>query len=319
MRKKFLPVGTDDYEKVRTEGFYYVDKTDLIRELLNRHADVTLFTRPRRFGKSLNMSMLKWFFEIPEEALYRQEDTISGNLRAAEFQKSLFAGLSVSSDKELCDRYMGRYPVISISLKNVDGLDFEQAFNSLCAVIGMEADRFGFLAKSPELTEDERADYQKIVQRDASGKRRYAMTYDVLCGSLLTLSRLLQKHFGRKVIILVDEYDVPLDKAYLNGFYDEMASLIRTIFNASLKSNPALAFSVMTGCLRISKESIFTGLNNLKVDSITDRQFSEYFGFTEQEVSELLGYYRNPAGKAHSFRCGMRGGHAEIIDAFIGI
>lgn len=265
-----LPIGIENFEEIRTEGFYYIDKTGLIRELLYGWSKVNLFTRPRRFGKSLNMSMLKYFFDI------------NGG-------RTLFDGLEISKEKELCSRYMGQFPVISISLKAVEGLDFKSAQAMLKSVLVHEAMRFQFLLESDKLAEAERRQYAALIE--IADKGTYGMTEEMLPNSLMILSQLLHKHYGRKVIILIDEYDVPLDKAYQNGYYASMISLISLIFQQALKTNDSLQFAVLTGCLRISKESIFTGLNNLNVMTITDVHFDEYFGFTDQEVRTLLDYY----------------------------
>lgn len=264
-----LPIGIDNFEKIRTNGFYYVDKTMLIQELLLNWAEVNLFTRPRRFGKSLNMSMLKYFFEVGCD-------------------KSLFSGLHIVSEKELCEKYMGQFPVISITLKSVDGADFETACSQLRSVIGTEAERFPFLASSEKLTKNEKEKYLALVELESGC---YTMADVVLLNSLQTLSMLLFKHYGRKVIILIDEYDVPLDKAFQAGYYDEMVLFVRNMFGSALKGNENLQFAVLTGCLRISKESIFTGLNNPKVHSIVDYSYDEYFGFTDQDVRTMLDYY----------------------------
>lgn len=267
-----LPVGIESFSEICTEGFYYIDKSGMIKELLNGWGKVNLFTRPRRFGKSLNMSMLKAFFEV-------------------DCEKTLFEGLQIAREKEICDKYMGKFPVISISLKGVSGDSFENARSKICSVIGKEAMRFQFLLDSSELTEKERALYNQLTVVDEKNRDMFTMPDSVLSESLQTLSLLLQKHYGHKVIILIDEYDVPLDKAYQCGYYDAMVKLIRDIFIQALKSNDSLYFAVLTGCLRISKESIFTGLNNPQVFSITDAQFAGYFGFTDEEVKELLTYY----------------------------
>ena len=257
-----LPVGIDDFSKLRESDFYYVDKTRLIEQLLYRWSEVTLFTRPRRFGKTLNMSMLRSFFEIGTD-------------------KSLFDGLYISGNKELCDAYMGKYPVIFLSLKGVDGLDFTTARRMLCAILKNELDRHYYLKTSDALTDEDRTLFTKMLQE----------TDENIEDSLRMLSKLLFKHFGQKVVILIDEYDVPLDKAFQNGYYKEMVSLIRGLFGQALKTNEFLQFAVLTGCLRISKESIFTGLNNFKVMSITDSRFDEQFGFTDKEVRRLLSDY----------------------------
>lgn len=265
-----LPVGIESFEKIRKEGFHYIDKTGLIAELLNSWGEVNLFTRPRRFGKSLNMSMLKSFFEPGCE-------------------KSLFEGLKISEEKDLCEKYMGQFPVISISLKGVDGADYEAARAMLRTVIGKEAMRFRFLRDSGKLEEEEKRLYLALTVIDEQG--RFTMSDELFNNSLLTLSQLLYKHYGRKTIILIDEYDVPLDKAYQSGYYDAMAKQIRSLFVQGLKGNESMYFAVLTGCLRISKESIFTGLNNPKILSITNVRYDEYFGFTDQEVQELLNCY----------------------------
>ena len=271
MRKKF-PIGIDGFEKIRTNDFYYVDKTLFIKELLQNWGEVNLFTRPRRFGKTLNMSMLKCFFETGRDP-------------------ALFDGLKIVQEKELCEKYMGRFPVIFISLKSVGGLQYDSAVAALRTVIGNEAGRFRFLRESPMLDEADINSYNQLVNVDAQGSSRYAIPDDALIDSLKTLSQLLEKHYGQKVILLIDEYDVPLDKAFQKGYYDEMVSLIRSLFDNALKTNDSLYFAVLTGCLRISKESIFTGLNNPKVHTISDVRYDEYFGFTNADVDELLEFY----------------------------
>ena len=277
MRKK-LPIGIDGFEKIRTNDFYYADKTMFISELLHNWGEVNLFTRPRRFGKTLNMSMLKCFFEIGGK-------------------KELFEGLKIAQEKELCEKYMGKFPVISISLKSVDGLNYETATAALRSVIGDEAARFGFLEESRNLSMDEKASYLRLVNVDLSSEADYTMSDAALTGSLKTLSRLLAKHYGRNTILLIDEYDVPLDKAFQSGYYDQMVSLIRNMLGNVLKTNDSLYFAVLTGCLRISKESIFTGLNNLKIHTVSDARYDEYFGFTDEDVDELLGFYELTAYK----------------------
>ena len=264
-----LPVEVDSFEKIRKDGFYYVDKTTLIEQLLEQWGEVNLFTRPRRFGKTLNMSMLRCFFEIGAD-------------------RSLFDGLDISKNQELCNTYMGKFPVVFLSLKNVDGLTFADAKYRLTELVAAEAERFLFLSDSKKLSENEKNRYQALISLDHG---RYTMDETILVSSLQLLSQLLYRHYGQKTIILIDEYDVPLDKAFQHGYYKEMVSLIRGVFGQALKSNDALQFAVLTGCLRVSKESIFTGLNNFKVLSITDARFDEQFGFTEQEVSELLETY----------------------------
>ena len=268
MRKK-LPIGIDGFEKLRTNDFYYVDKTGFIADLLRDWGEVNLFTRPRRFGKTLNMSMLKSFFEIGTD-------------------KSLFDGLKIAENKELCAEYQGQFPVIFISLKSVDGLTFASAVAALRTVIGDEAGRFRFLAQSNQLDANDKKLYHALT---AVENGTFSMSDAVLAASLNTLSQLLAKHYGRKVVILIDEYDVPLDKAFQGGYYDEMVSLIRNLFGNALKTNDSLQFAVLTGCLRISKESIFTGLNNLNVMTVSDPYFCDSFGFTDDDVKELLEYY----------------------------
>ena len=257
-----LPVGIDDFRKLRESDFYYVDKTRLIEQLLLNWSEVTLFTRPRRFGKSLNMSMLRSFFEIGTD-------------------KSLFDSLYISGNKALCGEYMGKYPVIFLSFKGVDGLDFATARRMLCAILKDELDRHYYLKMSDALTDEDRTLFTKMLHGQD----------DNIEDSIRMLSKLLYKHYGQKAVILIDEYDVPLDKAFQNGYYKEMVSLIRGLFGQALKTNEFLQFAVLTGCLRISKESIFTGLNNFKVMSITDSRFDEQFGFTDGEVRKLLDDY----------------------------
>ncbi|MEE1217188.1 MAG: AAA family ATPase [Agathobacter sp.] len=264
-----LPVGIDDFRKLRESHFYYVDKTRLIEQLLLNWSEVTLFTRPRRFGKTLNMSMLKSFFDIGTD-------------------EALFDGLYISGNKELCDEYMGKYPVIFLSLKGVEGLTYEEAFEAFVRIMGKEVNRVSFLADSDKLTQIEREQYKGLT---IMKNGRLAFDKEKLISSLQLLSQLLYKHYGKKTIILIDEYDVPLDKAFQNGYYNEMVSLIRGLFGQALKTNEFLQFAVLTGCLRISKESIFTGLNNFKVMSITDSRFDEQFGFTDEEVRKLLSDY----------------------------
>ena len=264
-----LPVGIDDFRKLRESHFYYVDKTRLIEQLLLNWSEVTLFTRPRRFGKTLNMSMLKSFFDIGTD-------------------KALFDGLYISGNKELCDEYMGKYPVIFLSLKGVEGLTYEEAFEAFVRIMGKEVNRVSFLADSDKLTQIEREQYKGLT---IMKNGRLAFDKEKLISSLQLLSQLLYKHYGKKSVIRIDEYDVPLDKAFQNGYYNEMVSLIRGLFGQALKTNEFLQFAVLTGCLRISKESIFTGLNNFKVMSITDSRFDEQFGFTDSEVKKLLSDY----------------------------
>ena len=270
--KKKLPIGIDGFEKIRTNDFYYIDKTGFIAELLHNWGEVNLFTRPRRFGKTLNMSMLKCFFEIGTD-------------------KALFDGLQIAQEKALCEQYQGQFPVIFLSLKSVDGLTFEAAEAALRTVVGNEAGRFRFLKDSDKLSAEEKALYEQLIETGTAQGGIFAMPGEALAASLKTLSMLLAKHYGRKVIILIDEYDVPLDKAFQAGYYDEMVALLRNLFGNALKTNDSLQFAVLTGCLRISKESIFTGLNNLKVHTISDIRYDEYFGFTDGDVDELLAFY----------------------------
>ena len=266
---KKLPVGLENFQEIEKSGFYYVDKTKLIEQHFENWSKVNLFTRPRRFGKTLNMSMLKSFFEIGAD-------------------RTLFDGLYISRNQKLCEEYMGKYPVIFLSLKGIDGLSFEAAKYRLTELIGVEAERFAFLADSEKLTENERSKYRAIIHL-VNGK--YSMDEDMLVSSLQTLSQLLCRHYGQKAIILIDEYDVPLDKAFQHGYYKEMVSLIRGLFGQALKTNDDLQFAVLTGCLRVSKESIFTGLNNFKVYAADDVRYDEEFGFTNEEVKKLLANY----------------------------
>ena len=261
---KKLPIGIENFEKLRQEDFYYIDKTRLIEQLLTRWGEVNLFTRPRRFGKSLNMSMLQSFFEIGKD-------------------KTLFDGLRISDNQELCEEYQGKFPVVSVSLKGINGATYEEARRFLIKTINEEARRLSVLSDSAELDE---TDHELLTQL-----KKKEMTNDSLVYSIRELTELLEKHYGRKVIVLIDEYDVPLAKANENGYYDEMVLLIRNLFENALKTNSSLKFAVLTGCLRIAKESIFTGLNNFKDYSITDKSFDETFGFTDAEVRELLRYY----------------------------
>lgn len=267
---KMLPVGVESFEEIRTMGLYYIDKTGFIRELLKNWGKVKLFTRPRRFGKTLNMSMLKYFFEIGHDP-------------------ALFDGLEISKEKELCEKHMGKYPVISVSLKGVAGLNFEAAKAMFCRIIGNEVMRFQFLLESNRLSETERQQYKDLL--DLNIKEVSSISGELLENSLQMLSQLLHKHYNQHVILLIDEYDVPLDKAYQAGYYDEMVSLIRGMFGQALKTNESLYFAVLTGCLRISKESIFTGLNNFAVYTVKDVRYKEYFGFTDREVREMLEDY----------------------------
>ena len=254
-----LPVGIENFEEIRKLGFYYIDKTRLIEQLLQGWGKVTLFTRPRRFGKTLNMSMLRSFFEKGTD-------------------KALFEGLYISGNKELCDEHMGKYPVIFLSFKGVDGLDFTTARRMLCAILKDELDRHYYLKNSDVLTDEDRTLFTKMLHGQD----------DNIEDSIRMLSKLLYKHYGQKAVILIDEYDVPLDKAFQNGYYKEMVSLIRGLFGQALKTNEFLQFAVLTGCLRVSKESIFTGLNNFEINSIVDIDHDEQFGFTDDEVMKLL-------------------------------
>ena len=263
---KSLPVGIENFEELRTKDYYYIDKSKLIEQLLDNKGKVTLFTRPRRFGKTLNMSMLKCFFELGTNP-------------------SLFDGLYISSAKELCEKHLGQYPVIFLTLKSVEGDNFEKAKYQMIEKIGKEAKRLSFLKDSLNLDQDDKSIYESLT---TLVKGKFVMDDDILVVSLLNLSYLLNKHYGRKTVILIDEYDVPLDKAFSNGYYKEMVSLMRGIFGNALKTNDNLEFAVLTGCLRVSKESIFTGLNNFKILSITDPRFDEQFGFTDAEVKKIL-------------------------------
>ena len=287
-----LPVGIDNFEKIRQNGFYYVDKTSLIEQLFSNWGEVNLFTRPRRFGKTLNMSMLKYFFEIGTD-------------------RSLFDGLHISSNEKICSEHMGKYPVIFLSLKNAEGLNFDTAKYQMVELIARETERFSFLAEDANLSDRDRDKYNALA---AFADGRYQMSDDVLYGSLQTLSELLYKHFNQKTVILIDEYDVPLDKAFQHGYYREMVALIRAMFGRALKTNEALAFAVLTGCLRVSKKSIFTGLNNFKILSITDSRFDEQFGFTDEEVQRLLADYHLEArfSETKEWYDGYRFGNVDV-------
>ena len=262
--KLSLPIGIEDFKEVRKDGYYYVDKTALIEQVLEKRSKVTLFTRPRRFGKSLNMSMLKNFFEIGTDA-------------------ALFEELHISKNTQMCEKYMGKYPVIAVSLKGVDAATYEEAFDQLVDIMNNNAAEFSFLQNSDSLTDYEKKRFIKLLDDQMNQK--------IMGSSMLWLTKLLEKHYNKKVVVLIDEYDVPLAKAHENGYYDKMVLLIRNMFGNVLKTNNSLAFAVLTGCLRIAKESIFTGLNNFKVYSITDEEFDETFGFTGEEVQEMLAYY----------------------------
>ena len=266
---KRLPVGMDDFKEIRKSEFYYIDKTKLIEQVLENWSKVNLFTRPRRFGKTLNMSMLKWFFEIGTDTTF-------------------FDGLYISKNQELCEEYMGKYPVVLLSLKSVEGLTFEEARASLCELIAGEVRRFKFLEKSDRLDDDEKNAYHDLIFIQ---NLKETILGTKLKFSLKKISELLYKHYGQKAIILIDEYDVPLDKAFQHGYYREMVTLIRGLFGEAFKTNDFLQFAVLAGCLRISKESIFTGLNNFKVYAANDLRYDEAFGFTNEEVKRLLADY----------------------------
>ena len=287
-----LPVGIEDFAEIRQAGFYYVDKTKFIEQLLDGWGKVNLFTRPRRFGKTLNMSMLRYFFEIGADA-------------------SLFDGLQIAENKKLCEEFQGKYPVIFLSFKNVEGLTFADAQYRLTELLAGEAERFAFLAQSDKLTENEKSLYRGLT---AVREGRYALAGEVLASALQTLSKLLSKHYGQKTVMLLDEYDVPLDKAFQNGYYQEMVALIRGMLGQALKTNEFLQFAVLTGCLRVSKESIFTGLNNFKVLSITDNRFDEQFGFTDAEVKQLLTAYNlaDQLEETKAWYDGYRFGAADV-------
>lgn len=291
-KRKMLPVGIENFEEIRKENFYYIDKTKLIEQLLDNKSKVVLFTRPRRFGKTLNMSMLKYFFEVGTDP-------------------TLFDGLYISQNKELCKKYMGKYPVIFLTLKGVEGLDFKTARNRMVELIGGEARRFQFLLDSINLNTEDKDIYRALI---ALQNGRYSMDDSTLASSLKTLSELLHRHYGQKVIILIDEYDVPLDKAFKYGYYREMVSLIRGMFGDALKTNDNLQFAALTGCLRVSKESIFTGLNNFKVFSTVDARYDETFGFTDQEVYNILSEYdlQEHLEEAKEWYDGYHFGNADI-------
>lgn len=267
---KRLPIGIEFFDEMIKNQYYYVDKTGMISELLRSGGKVTLFTRPRRFGKSLNMSMLKNFFSLQGD-------------------KRIFNELQISRDKQVCEEYMGKFPVISISLKSVDGFAYRDAYEMLCATIGNEAMKFQYLMDSTKLTDREKEQYGLLIK--GGDRIPFEMDEVTLTGSLKTLSLLLEKHHGKQTVLLIDEYDVPLSKASEHGYYKEMAMLIRKLFEQVLKTNESLKLAVLTGCMRISKESIFTGLNNFEVLSVADVRFDEYFGFTDKEVRKLLEYY----------------------------
>ena len=263
-KRKMLPIGIENFEEIRTEGFYYVDKTGMIKELLENWGKVNLFTRPRRFGKSLNMSMLRYFFDVNSDP-------------------ALFDGLKISEEKELCERYMGKFPVISVSLKGLNAISYEKALEMAVPMLQGEIRRFQYLLESERLTQRDKEAYDRLLDAEVSE--------GALCNSLKVLSELLFKHHGEKTVILIDEYDVPLAKAFEQGYYEQMVLFIRNLFEQTLKTNESLQLAVLTGCMRISKESIFTGLNNLRVLTIAEVRFDEYFGFTDTEVKNLLEYY----------------------------
>ncbi len=287
MQKKRLPIGVEDFAALRSDDFYYIDKTGLIRDLIRHWGTVNLFTRPRRFGKTLNMSMLEHFFSLNGD-------------------KHIFDGLEISEETELCREYMGKYPVISVSLKGIDARNYETAYQMAVQLITETAARFYFLLDSEKLNGQDKTVYKKLL--DGS------MNEGMAGSSLKLLSEMLEKHYGAKVVLLIDEYDVPLAKAHANGYYEQMVSLIRSLLGQVLKTNSSLKLAVLTGCLRISKESIFTGLNNLKVLSVTDERFDEYFGFTDREVRELLEYYglSGHYGEMKEWYDGYQFGNAEV-------
>ena len=285
--KKRLPVGVENFEQIINDNYYYVDKTKLISELLHNGGMVNLITRPRRFGKTLNMSMLEHFFSIGGD-------------------KNIFDGLKISKDKKLCEDYMGKYPVISVSLKGINAATYEDAFDFAVQIMKNVAGRTQFLLESRNLSDFDKSEYKELLDS--------RMSKAVFCSGLKILSELLEKHYGTKVILLIDEYDVPLAKAFENGYYDQMVFLIRNLLEQSLKTNNSLKFAVMTGCMRISKESIFTGLNNFTTFTITDVDFDEYFGFTDQEVCDLLTYYEctDKYGSIKEWYDGYRFGNVEV-------
>ena len=287
MERKKLPVGIENFEEIRREGFYYIDKTGLIRDLLNSWGKVNLFTRPRRFGKTLNMSMLKCFLEVGAD-------------------KSLFDGLAITKETALCEAYMGKFPVVFISLKGVDGLTFEDAYGMLRLLIRSEVSRMRVLLESERIAGDDKKPLERILKEQD--------TKDDILNSLKTLSFLLYQHYGQKTVLLIDEYDVPLDKAFHHGYYREMVALIRGLFGQALKTNDFLQFAVLTGCLRIAKESIFTGLNNFDVNSIVDARYDEHFGFTGEEVMQLLSDYglEDHAAEMKAWYDGYRFGYADV-------
>ena len=276
---KMIPIGIENFEKLRKENFYYIDKTKLIKELLSNWAEVNLFTRPRRFGKSLNMSMFQCFFEIGTDP-------------------HIFDGLEITKETELCEQYMGKFPVISVSLKGINATSFETACKMAAGLVNEAARKHIYLLESRELEKSEKKTFELLLDS--------RMKEQEVCNSLRVLSELLQKHYRQKVVLLIDEYDVPLAKAFANGYYDQMVVLVQNMFGQWLKTNYSLQFAVLTGCLRVAKESIFTGLNNLKVLSIADVRFDEYFGFTDAQVKELLAYY------------GLSGAYGDVKDWYDG-
>ncbi|MCL1809286.1 MAG: ATP-binding protein [Clostridiales bacterium] len=260
-----LPVGADIFESLRKQDCYYVDKTNFIRDLLLNCGTVNLFTRPRRFGKTLNMTMLKAFFEAGAD------------------HRDIFYGLDIMKEQSICDRYMNRYPVVFLSLKSVQGRTFDDAMRRVASQVSYECDRLAFLEESQMIDQDNCCDFTALKTQTATRQQ--------LEDSLKFLSSMLKKHYGQKAILLVDEYDVPLDKAFHNGYYDDMVDFMRIFLGEAFKTNEALEFAVVTGCLRISKESIFTGVNNLKINTITNKLHGEHFGFTDSEVRKLLEDY----------------------------
>ncbi len=289
-----LPIGIENFKRIRKEGFYYIDKTGLIKDFLKNPAYVNLFTRPRRFGKTLNMSMLKNFFEVDNDNI-------------------IFNGLEIAREKELCEEYMGKFPVISITLKGATGENFEEAKVMLRRIIGKEAMRFQFLLESNKIDDTERSQYKALINTDKTGT--FTMSDDLLKDSLLMLSHFLQKHYGQDTVMLVDEYDVPLDKAYQAGYYNSMVEFIRGLFGNAFKTNDSLKFAILTGCLRISKESIFTGLNNFSVYTVKDIQYNEFFGFTDTEVRQMLEYY-GFMEKYHTIKEWYDGYHFNNLDIY---
>ncbi len=289
-----LPIGIENFKRIRKEGFYYIDKTGLIKDFLKNPAYVNLFTRPRRFGKTLNMSMLKNFFEVDNDNM-------------------IFNGLEIAREKELCEEYMGKFPVISITLKGATGENFEEAKVMLRRIIGKEAMRFQFLLESNKIDDTERSQYKALINTDKTGT--CTMSDDLLKDSLLMLSHFLQKHYGQDTVMLVDEYDVPLDKAYQAGYYNSMVEFIRGLFGNAFKTNDSLKFAILTGCLRISKESIFTGLNNFSVYTVKDIQYNEFFGFTDTEVRQMLEYY-GFMEKYHTIKEWYDGYHFNNLDIY---